>query len=415
MEFSQYIIFREESESPMDQPHVVSANPPFKIPKELERLADAFKKSKEVEIGKEVDKAGGEKAVTLKSKKIYLVDDAVRCLLLGQTPSHYEIVTDAHPDEVERIARQANMRVINKNPKQGVVKLKIDGQEFEVHTMRKEPKNGKNDKTTFTADPKEDSLGRDLTVNSIYYDIIGKKIIDHHGGLRHIKDGVVKFTSKDALSHDGMRKFKALRVANTLPNGKFDPDTEKAIKSHKHNEDEMPPDQIRHEFLKAITSLHTNVAKVLKSYQDMGLLSVVFPGLELDQNFPDCKTCKTPAIVLASLLKNNKPAKLVKVLKELRYTDREIKDAVYLINLLIFNPDYIYDYKREILSTSLTRRQMLDWAKMNSLDKNTIEKLIDYRFSVNHQELVDQGISADELPDRVRSLEADNFKKHLSS
>jgi tRNA nucleotidyltransferase/poly(A) polymerase len=424
LKFKDYV-FREEAGT-LDQPHTIACNPPMKIPAGLQRLAEAFKKAKEVEIGKEVDsKAGGEKAITLKAKTLFIVGGAVRCFLLGQTPSDYDLVTDAHPEEAEKILHQAKppIKVTSVDKKMGKITVNVDGETYEIHTMRKEPKTGKRNKdsdkesggATFTVDTKEDSQGRDLTVNSLYYDINAKKIIDHVGGLRHLKDGVVKFNGKgsDRLGEDGTRKFRALRILNTMPHGKLDPDSEKDIQSNK--DEEIAPEEIREEFLKAIKNLHTNVTKVLQSYDKVGLLDALFPGLELDRNFPDCKTCKTPPIVLASLLKKNKPSKLVKVLKELKYSEREIKDAVYLINLLVFHPDYIYDYKKEILNTSLTKRQILDWAKMNDLDKNVIEKLVDYKFSVNHQELIDQGLNGDELRNSVRDLEAKNFKKHLVS
>jgi hypothetical protein len=117
-------------------------------------------------------------------------------------------------------------------------------------------------------------------------------------------------------------------------------------------------------------------------------------------------------MVLASLLKNNPPRNLVDNLKRLHYNEREIKDAVFLINLLLFKPEYIYDFKKELIKTSLTKRQVLDWAKINNLDVETIEKLVDHKFSANASEIAsEEGIAGDKLRDRVRSLEADKFMR----
>jgi hypothetical protein len=143
-------------------------------------------------------------------------------------------------------------------------------------------------------------------------------------------------------------------------------------------------------------------------------LQTVFPKLELSLDFPDCKTCKSRPLVLASLLKGNKPPKLVQRLRELKYTDREIKDAVFLINLLLFQPEYIYDFKREMINTSLTKRQILDWAKVSGLDLDMIEKLVDYKFHIDSNEIMNQeGVVGERLKDRVRELEAQHFTKMM--
>lgn len=409
--FTRYVESKENDV--FQQPHEVKAE--MKIPAGIERLAEAFKKSKDVPIGKEVDKdAGGEKNVTLKKKALYIVGGAVRDFMLGHTPSNYNLCTDAHPEEVVKILQNARpaIRVIKADTKAGVIKVQVDGDEYEIHTMKKKG----TEEDIFTASPAEDSEQRDCTINALYYDVLSKKIIDHHGGIRHIKDGVVKPIGKasDMLKKNGTHKYRMARMANQLPNGRIDDEAKEAIHHMSADDDDVPPEKVREEFLKGLENAHTNVKRYLKTYQELGLLEKVFPKLELSQEFPDCSTCKSRAIVLASLLKNNKPSKLVPALKDLRYSDREIKDAVFLINLLWFLPDHIYEFKKEVLNTSLTKRQILDWAKSQKLDKDVIEKLVDYKLQVNGNDLIEkEGLQGDALRDRVKKMEAAYFKKSL--
>jgi tRNA nucleotidyltransferase/poly(A) polymerase len=418
--FKEYIFFREGKEN-FDQPHIIKADPPMKIPDGIKRLADAFKKSKEVAIGKEIDsKAGGEKDVTLKSKKIFIVGGAVRDYLLGHTPRNYDLATDAHPEEVLKILHQARppIHIHKQDSKEGITHISVDGEAYEIKTLKKKPNPDADEEgSVFTVNPAEDCENRDVTINALYYDVAANQIIDHCGGIRHLQDGVVRpiGNADEKLKKDGMTKYRMIRMMNILPNGRMDDDTKNSIAKYAGEDDDLPPEKIREEFLRGLEHAHTNVKKYIKSYHDNGLLEKVFPHLQLSYEFPDCGTCKNRAIVLAYLLKDNKPAKLVKQLRELKYTDREIKDAVYLINLLWFGPDHIYDFKRELLNTSLTKRQLIDWAKLNKLDKEMIQKLIDYNFKVSDNAVMEkEGLQGDMLRDRVKRLEADEFKKTLS-
>lgn len=418
--YTSFVKYKENTENQvnLDQPHEIKADPPMKFPDGIKRLAEAFKKAKEVAIGKEIDsKAGGEKDVTLKSKKLYIVGGAVRDYLLGHTPKNYDLATDAHPEEVLHILKacKPSVQVKKQDEKKGITWVSLDGEEYEIHTLSKKSNNPEENGDVFTTNPGEDCDKRDFTINALYYDIIGNKIIDHCGGIRHLKDGEIKPIGKGEEKLKGVGKYRMMRFMNTVPNGRIDDDTKKSLHKVAGDDEDTSPEKIREEFLKGLEHAHSNVKRYITSYSESGLLSKVFPGLQISDDIPDCPTCKNRVIVLAFLLKKNKPAKLVKCLKELKYTDREIKDAVYLINLLWFAPDYVYDFKRELINTSLTKRQMVDWAKLNKLDKGMIEKLIDYQLQINGNEVAEkEGLDGDMLRGHIKKLEADNFKKSLS-
>ena len=412
--FEDYVNYREGKEN-LNQPHTIKADPPMRIPGGIKRLAEAFKKAKEVSIGKEIDtKSGGEKDVTLKAKRLFVVGGAVRDHLLNHTPKNFDLATDAHPEEVAKIIQAAKpaITLVKQDKKKGITSVKVDGETYDIKTLKKKSENPEED-DIFTTEPSEDSQSRDFTVNALYYDISSNQIIDHVGGLNHLKDGTVKaIGGEDKLKSDGMSKFKGMRLLNTIPNAKFDNDTENAISKLSDSDEELSPEKVREEFLRGLEHAHSNVQKYIQSYANHGLLAKVFPKLTLSKDIPE-SIGKSRSLVLAYLLKENKPSKLVPQLKSLKYSDREIKDAVYLINLLWFAPDHVYEFKKELLNTSLTRRQILDWTKLNNLDKEMIEKLIDYQFRINNDN-VPQGEDADVAREKIKKMEADEFKKTLN-
>jgi hypothetical protein len=264
--FKDYVFLKEGNDN-FDQPHIISADPPMKIPNGIERLAEAFKKSKTVPIGKEVDsKSGGEKDVTMKSKKLFIVGGAVRDHLLGHTPKNYNLVTDAHPDEIERILKSMNppIQIIKKNNKEGTVKVSVDDETYTIETMKVPGSNA------FTINPSEDSQRRDVTINALYYEPSTKKIYDYTGGLRHLKDGNVKLIGKaeDRIKDNGMIKYRFARMLNKVPNGKTDNATKTAIS--KTESEESSPEEIRDEFWRGVEDLHSNLPNYLKTYSDLG-------------------------------------------------------------------------------------------------------------------------------------------------
>lgn len=360
--FKQFVLFKENN---LDQPHVISADPPMKIPHGITRLAEAFKNSKQIPIGKEVDtKAGGEKDITMKSKKLYIAGEAVRDYMLGHTTKGYELVTDAHPDEIERICQGTKPPINILKKTKDFVEVQVEGQSYKIETM-------KNPGGEYTSDPREDVKRRHLTSDSLYYDISGKKIIDYTGGSRHIQSGEVKFQGdiSEKMKEDGV-KFQYARMLHKIPNAKIDDNVKKVIQDI---QTEDSPKKVKEEFWKGLEDLHANPQKYLQTFQELGLLNSVFPKLNIDTDFPNSKS---RSIVIASLLKNNAPVKIINQLKELGYSDREIKDSLFLINLLMYRKEHYNIFKQKLLQTSLTKRQIIDWAKQNDLNLEDVEDLI---------------------------------------
>ena len=66
----------------------------------------------------------------------------------------------------------------------------------EVTTFRQDVGKGRRPDKVVYCDISTDSKRRDLTCNSLYYDIDKKEIIDFHGGVEDLKKGVIRTVGK---------------------------------------------------------------------------------------------------------------------------------------------------------------------------------------------------------------------------
>lgn len=132
--------------------------------------------------------------------KAYLVGGGVRDLLLNKTPKDFDIATDATPRKIKELFR--NSRIIGRRFK--LIHVFFRGNKIiEVSTFRDvseetEPQEGESaEELIITRDNTygtevTDALRRDITINGLFYDAGTFSIIDYVGGMRDIREGVVR-------------------------------------------------------------------------------------------------------------------------------------------------------------------------------------------------------------------------------
>ncbi|MBN1550170.1 polynucleotide adenylyltransferase PcnB [bacterium] len=151
----------------------------------------------------------------------YLVGGSVRDLLLGRTPKDFDIVTNARPNRVRKLFRNAYL--IGRRFR--LVHVKFKHQIIEVSTFRKTPhhQNGNDDdlllrrENTFGT-PVQDAQRRDFTINGLFYNIADFTIIDHVNGLEDITHRCVRCIGDPdkRFREDPVRMIRAIRVAARL-------------------------------------------------------------------------------------------------------------------------------------------------------------------------------------------------------
>jgi poly(A) polymerase len=163
----------------------------------------------------------------------YLVGGAIRDLLLDKEPKDFDIATNATPEQIKKLFKRA--RVIGRRFK--IVHILVGRNEFiEVSTFRGHESNTtmlKRDNNFGTI--KTDAFRRDFTINSMYYDLQRKYIIDWHNSAEDIKNKKINSIGDVDLrfNQDPVRMLRALRFATKL-GFSLSLEVESAIHSHKN-------------------------------------------------------------------------------------------------------------------------------------------------------------------------------------
>src|SRR6201993_1842195 len=127
-----------------------------------------------------------------------VVGGAVRNALLGVPIGDIDIATTAVPDEVVRRAKAAGIKSVPTGIEHGTVTLVVDGQPFEVTTLREDTETfGRKAKVAFGRDWIGDANRRDFTINALSLGPDGV-VHDYVGGLADIAGRRVRFIGNAA-------------------------------------------------------------------------------------------------------------------------------------------------------------------------------------------------------------------------
>ena len=149
----------------------------------------------------------------------YLVGGGVRDLYIGKRPKDFDISTDAHPGQLRKIFR--NSRTIGRRFRLVQVFFR-DNKVIEVSTLRSQSEydeDGAPDQVLPSNNTfgtlEEDAFRRDLTINSLFYEIEHQTVIDYVGGVQDLTDGIVRLVGDPdrRIIRDPVRMLRAVRHA----------------------------------------------------------------------------------------------------------------------------------------------------------------------------------------------------------
>lgn len=153
----------------------------------------------------------------------YLVGGSVRDLLLRKAPKDFDVATNAKPNEIRQLFR--NARVIGRRFK--LVHILFQRDIIEVATFRGADTIDTNQQTNergmlirdnVYGSFEEDAWRRDFTVNSLYYNMQDASIIDLTGGVNDIKARLIRMIGDPVLRYqeDPVRMLRAVRFCAKL-------------------------------------------------------------------------------------------------------------------------------------------------------------------------------------------------------
>ena len=208
----------------------------------------------------------------------YMVGGSVRDLYLGKDAYDFDFATNARPEQVMKLFR----RVAPTGIKHGTVTLLIDDNSFEVTTYRNDGKyvDGRRpENVTFSDTLEQDVMRRDFTINGLAYDVFTGQIIDYVNGIEDIEKGIIRTIGSaiDRLSEDGLRSFRACRLASKL-GFNIDDTTLEAIHSTLDIAGMVSAERIRDELVKLLQTDKPSVG--IEYMRETGLLKLVLPELD---------------------------------------------------------------------------------------------------------------------------------------
>jgi poly(A) polymerase len=181
-----------------------------------------------------------------------LVGGCVRDLWLQREPKDFDVVTDARPEEIRRLFR--NARLIGRRFR--LAHVRFGNEIIEVATFRGLPRTAETEEELLVEhavdDPdlpaeeaealarakaaatarmpatvadqnvfgtqEEDALRRDFTVNALYYNIRDFTVVDYIGGVRDLEAGILRIIGDPETRYreDPVRMLRAVRFAAKL-------------------------------------------------------------------------------------------------------------------------------------------------------------------------------------------------------
>ena len=147
-----------------------------------------------------------------------LVGGCVRDLMLGREPKDFDVVTNARPEEIKALFR--NARLIGRRFRLAHVHFGRDI--IEVATFRANPDTRDGDEEpvgdNVFGDQEQDAYRRDFTVNALYYDIETRAVSDYVGGVADLKQGLLRVIgdAEARYREDPVRMLRVVRFAAKL-------------------------------------------------------------------------------------------------------------------------------------------------------------------------------------------------------
>ena len=184
----------------------------------------------------------------------YLVGGGVRDLYLGKKPKDFDISTDARPGQLRKLFPNSN--TIGRRFRLVQVFFK-GGKTIEISTLRSLSEHDLDGPEEILAPNNtfgtlsEDARRRDLTINSLFFEIKGSTILDYVGGIEDLDLGIIRIAGDPArrISRDPVRMMRAIRHA-ARNNFTIEAETWSAICANCDKLTLCPPSRLRDEVLR---------------------------------------------------------------------------------------------------------------------------------------------------------------------
>lgn len=208
-----------------------------------------------------------------------IVGGAVRDALLGRPVTEIDLATTALPKETMRRARAAGLKPVPTGIEHGTVTIVVDGQPFEVTTLREDVEtDGRHAVVRFGRSFEADALRRDFTMNALSVTGDGA-VSDVTGGMADLATGQVRFIgeARHRIREDYLRILRFFRFSADYAEGPIDSGGLDAAIRERDGLDRLSRERIRAELLKLIVA--ERAVEIVSLLQGGGLLLRLVGGV----------------------------------------------------------------------------------------------------------------------------------------
>ncbi|MSR60570.1 MAG: CCA tRNA nucleotidyltransferase [Planctomycetaceae bacterium] len=207
----------------------------------------------------------------------------VRDWLLGHAPDDYDVATSARPEQV--IELFGKRRTLAIGASFGVILVlaprNTGAADIEVATFRTEGPylDGRRPEHVAFASPEEDAQRRDFTINGMFYDPLGDRVLDYVGGRDDLERRIVRAIGdpRARFAEDKLRMLRAVRMTARF-DFTLDPSTKAAAREMAGEIVVVSNERITQELKKML--VHVRRAAAMRLADDVRLLPVVLPELQ---------------------------------------------------------------------------------------------------------------------------------------
>jgi poly(A) polymerase len=205
----------------------------------------------------------------------YFAGGCVRDCLMGHSPDDYDIATDARPEAVGGLFRNAHYV----GESFGVTLIRRRGHMIHVATFRTDGvySDGRHPDSVDYTDAEHDAARRDFTINGLFENPLTGDIIDHVGGKDDLEKHVIRAIGapEARLREDALRMLRAVRFAARFEFN-IDAATADAIRSMTGDLRGVSRERIGDELKRMLSN--PNRARAAMELQNLGLDQAVLDG-----------------------------------------------------------------------------------------------------------------------------------------
>ena len=211
----------------------------------------------------------------------WTVGGCVRNALLGEPVADIDIATEAHPEEVTRLADAAGLKPVPTGIDHGTVTVISAGHPHEVTTFRADVEtDGRRAVVRYSDDIATDAARRDFTMNALYADAEGE-IADPLGeGLADLRARRVRFIGDPArrIEEDALRILRFFRFSTWYGAGPLDAEGLAAARAARGQLARLSRERIGAEMARLLGA--PDPAEVVAAMAEAGILDAVLPGAD---------------------------------------------------------------------------------------------------------------------------------------